>query len=271
MASILAKRLNSTILRSRPGLPSSLSHICTRSNVSEKTRISPFDSTPVRSPIEKFNFPYFFPAKSSSQFYHHPLPRNPSWKLSFHIDPVSSDRFLFTIGGQQVRSITSFEPPSDSKESQSSNECRPEFKHQEITGPTVERDVSALANETREVLEKMMKNIYGLSKALACLALVQMGLGAWFVYATRGSPMPEISLQSFLAIGLPISLAFMLRRSLKPMHFFSKMEQQGRLQILTLTLQVAKQLNLLFCRVQGVSYSCIAVAAFGLIYVALSR
>ncbi|VFQ70332.1 unnamed protein product [Cuscuta campestris] len=262
MASRFAKRFTSTIFRPHLSLPSSVSHISTGSNVSGKTRISPF-LPPFIDSTKSYN----------TQIRHHPLPRNPSCKFPFHPSPVYSDRFLLTIH-QQVRSVTSFDQPSGRRESQGSNEHpgqNPELKHQDITGPTVERDVSALANETREVLEKMMKNVYGLSKALACLALVQMGLGAWFVYATRGSPMPEISLQSFLAIGLPVSLAFMLRRSLKPMRFFRKMEEQGRLQILTLTLQVAKELNLLFCRVQGVSYSCIAVAAVGLVYVALSR
>ncbi|KAJ8553703.1 hypothetical protein K7X08_024381 [Anisodus acutangulus] len=147
----------------------------------------------------------------------------------------------------------------------------PEFKHQEITGPTVERDVSPLANETREVLEKMLKSMYSLSKAFAVLGLVQLGLGAWITYITQSSPIREISIQSFLAFGLPFSLAFMLRRALKPIYFFKKMEEQSRLQILTLTLQAAKQLNLLFVRTQGVTYSCIAVTSLGLIFVVFSR
>ncbi|KAJ8536298.1 hypothetical protein K7X08_034699 [Anisodus acutangulus] len=101
-----------------------------------------------------------------------------------------------------------------------------EFKHQEITGPTVERDVSPLANETREVLEKMLISMYSLSKAFAVLGLVQLGLGGWITYITQSSPIPEISIQSFLAFGLPFSLAFMLRRALKPIYFFKKMEEQ---------------------------------------------
>ncbi|TMW80869.1 hypothetical protein EJD97_014198 [Solanum chilense] len=147
----------------------------------------------------------------------------------------------------------------------------PEFKHQEITGPTVERDVTPLANETREVLEKMLKTMYNLSKAFAVLGLVHLGLGAWLTYKTQSSPIPEISIQSFLAFGLPFSLAFMLRRALKPIYFFKKMEEQSRLQILTLTLQAAKQLNLLFVRAQGVTYSCVAVTSLGLILVVFSR
>ncbi|XP_051120156.1 uncharacterized protein LOC127243948 [Andrographis paniculata] len=146
-----------------------------------------------------------------------------------------------------------------------------EFKHQEITGPTVERDLSALANETREVLEAMMKSVYSLSKVLAGLGLVHLSLGAWISYSTRNLPLPEASIQSLLAFGLPFSVAFMLRRMLKPMYFFKKMEEQGRLQILTLTLQVAKNLRTFFVRVQGVSYLCIAGASVGLIFVVASR
>ncbi|KAG2668626.1 hypothetical protein I3843_14G000300 [Carya illinoinensis] len=146
----------------------------------------------------------------------------------------------------------------------------PDFKHQEIEGPTVDRDLSALANETREVLEGMMKTIYGLSKAVALLGLVQLGLGAWISYITK-SPIAEISIQSALAFGFPFSLAFMLRRSLKPMYFFKKMEEQGRLQILTLTLQIAKNLNILFVRLRGVSYMCVAGLSIGFLVTLLSR
>jgi hypothetical protein len=63
----------------------------------------------------------------------------------------------------------------------------------------------------------------------------------------------------------------MLRQSLKPMHFFKKMEEQGRLQILTLTLQVAKQMNVLFVRVKGVSFLCILGLSAGLVFAVFSR
>ncbi|KAJ8748713.1 hypothetical protein K2173_011261 [Erythroxylum novogranatense] len=148
----------------------------------------------------------------------------------------------------------------------------PDFKHQEIEGPTVERDISALGNETREVLERMMKNMYSLSRVLALMGLVQLGVGAWISYTiTKSTPVTEISIQSFVAFGFPFTLAFMLRQSLKPMHFFKKMEDQSRLQILTLALQVAKNLNVLFVRVRGVSVMCIAGASCGLLYALLTR
>lgn len=169
-------------------------------------------------------------------------------------------KFLSTSNPNQ--SSSSNEAPVDSP---SQNQ---EFQHQEITGPTVERDLSALANETRQILETMMKNVYSLSKVLAGLGLVHLGLGAWISYSMDN---PAASVQSLLAFGLPFSFAFMLRRALKPMYFFKKMEEQGRLQILTLTLQVAKNLNTFFMRVRGVSYLCIVGASVGIVFVALYR
>ncbi|XP_050208960.1 uncharacterized protein LOC126659678 [Mercurialis annua] len=147
----------------------------------------------------------------------------------------------------------------------------PNFKHQEIEGPTVERDLSALANETREVLEKMMKSIYGFSKVIAVLGLVQLGVGGWISYITKENPMLEVSIQSFAAFGFPFTLAFLLRQSLKPMHFLKKMEELGRLQILTLALQVAKNLNTLFVRARIVSVVCVAGMSLGLLFNLVQR
>uniref|UniRef100_A0A2P2NGX7 Uncharacterized protein LOC8260783 isoform X1 n=1 Tax=Rhizophora mucronata TaxID=61149 RepID=A0A2P2NGX7_RHIMU len=165
-------------------------------------------------------------------------------------------------------------PPKDSEESRNQTEYpskSPDFKHQEIEGPTVERDLSALANETRAVFEGMMQNIYSLSTSVALLGLVQLGLGAWISYVTKATPLAEVSIQSFLAFGFPFTLAFMLRQSLKPMYFFKKMEEQGRLQILTLTLQVAKNLNLFFVRFRAVSTLCLAGTLAGLLFTLLSK
>jgi len=139
----------------------------------------------------------------------------------------------------------------------------PNFKHQEIEGPTVERDLSALATETRVVLETMMRSMYRLSQALAAMALVNLTLGAWITYLTKSDPVTEVSVQSLVAFAFPFSVAFMLRRALKPIQFFRKMEEQGRLQILTLTLQTAKQLDALFARARVVSMLCVLAVAVG--------
>ncbi|XP_047322955.1 uncharacterized protein LOC124926719 [Impatiens glandulifera] len=182
-----------------------------------------------------------------------------------------------TYGNSKHLSTTSSTPKSDDfKESSQTPDDKnpseiPKLKHQEIEGPTVERDLSTLANETREVLQTMMKTIYDLSSALAILGLVHLGTGAFVSYLTRSSPMTEVSIQSLIAFGFPFSLAFLLRRSLKPMYFFKKVEEQGRLQILTLTLQIAKYLNLLFVRVRGVTYLCVFGGSAGLIYSVASK
>ncbi|XP_042381199.1 uncharacterized protein LOC121974280 [Zingiber officinale] len=131
----------------------------------------------------------------------------------------------------------------------------PELRHQEIVGPTVERDESALANETREVLDGLARNIYRLSSAVAVLGVAHLGLGAWIVYSVR--PPNEVLVQAFAAFGFPFSVAFLMRRAVKPIVFFRKMEELGRLQILTLALQVSKNLNLLFLRARVVSFCCI--------------
>ncbi|XP_010418906.1 PREDICTED: uncharacterized protein LOC104704532 [Camelina sativa] len=149
-----------------------------------------------------------------------------------------------------------FSTPSGDVEPKKPEESKPdeqqpkfeEMKHQEIEGPTVERDLSALGNETRQVLEGMMKNMYSLSGALGALGLTQLVVGATILYATKSDPMKEMTIQSCIAFGFPFAMALMVRRSLKPMYFFKKMEELGRLQILTLSLQVAKNLNLLFVR-----------------------
>ena len=178
------------------------------------------------------------------------------------------------ISEQGPRYLSTSSTKADTEKTETTSEYpsqNSDFKHQEIEGPTVERDFSALAKETREVLEGMMKNIYGLSKAVALLGLVHLGLGAWISYISGSHPISEVSVQSILAFGFPFTLAFMLRQSLKPMYFFKKMEEQGRLQILTLTLQVAKNLNILFVRVRGVSFLCIAGVAIGMLFNVFSK
>jgi len=218
-------------------------------------------------------FPIFepFSHNPSSSFF------SQSTKPTFSSHKVSNFNNSFAQF-TKPRFLSTTDPSSSSEKEKDSSPSpspypseNPNFKHQEIEGPTVERDLSPLANETREVLERMMKNIYGLSRVVALMGLVQLGVGGWITYVTRSSPITEVSVQSFLAFAFPFCLAFMLRQSLKPMHFFKKMEEQGRLQILTLTLQVAKQLNVLFVRVRGVSFLCMIGLSAGLVFAVVSR
>lgn len=175
------------------------------------------------------------------------------------------------LSNEKPRCFSTSDSPSDSEKPQENPSQNSEFKHQEIEGPTVERDLSALANETRQVIEGMMKTIYGLSKLVALLGLVQLGMGTWISYTTHSSPITEVSILSTVAFAFPFSLAFMLRQSLKPMYFFKKMEEQGRLQILTLCLQITKNLNVFFVRVRGVTLLCIAGMSVGFLFTVLTR
>ncbi|KAK6933791.1 hypothetical protein RJ641_036685 [Dillenia turbinata] len=199
-------------------------------------------------------------------------PANPGFSFSkLSIVNFINQNPIFPVDGKSKFFSTSSENQPNSQEPINPSPNPDEFKHQEITGPTVERDLSPLASETREVIEKLMKTVYGLSKSLAFLGLVQLGYGAWISYITRGSPIVEVSIQSAVAFGLPFSLAFLLRQLLKPIHFFKKMEEQGRLQILTLNLQMAKSLNAFFVRVNGVSLICVVGMSAGLLFAVLSK
>lgn len=187
--------------------------------------------------------------------------------LEFH--SVVNPSLASSIG--EIRHISTSSSTPESSKPEIGNisaeaQAPKEFKHQEIEGPTVERDLSPLANETREVIDRLMKTMYSVSKALALLGLTQLGLGAWISYVIPSSPpVWEVSLQSAIAFGFPFSMAFMLRQGVKPMLFFKKMEEIGRLQILTLTLQIGKSLNVFFVRIRGVTYLSIAGISTGLL------
>ncbi|GAB4832607.1 hypothetical protein Ancab_006625 [Ancistrocladus abbreviatus] len=227
------------------------------------------------------------PPFSSSNF-RFPL-RNSATQIQFHLKPYQNPRTpnqgsmtcnsfsLQESKGQNpnlmmmIRFLSTTNESNIKEDPEKYPSKMPEFKHQEIEGPTVERDLSALANETREVIDGLMKNIYGLSKVLAVLGLVQLGYGAWISYVTRSSPMMEVSIMSAVAFGFPFSMAFLLRQTLKPMHFYKKMEEIGRLQILTSTMQMVKNVNLFFVRVRGMTYFCIAGMSIGFLFTLLSR
>ncbi|KAK7314275.1 hypothetical protein VNO77_39489 [Canavalia gladiata] len=256
MAAIISRRLRLTSWLLKPSHSSSPSSSSTNSFFNNpKAPIFEPSQTPIHNPFK-------------------PTPQTNTKPSHFNLRPFST--FNFTPRFFSTKEFSS-SPSSDSDKSGPGPATspypsqNPNFKHQEIEGPTVERDVSSLANETREVLETMMKNMYGLSRVVAVLALLQLALGAWITYITKSNPITEVSVQSLLAFAFPFNLAFLLRQSLKPMHFFKKMEEQGRLQILTLTLQVAKQFNALFVKVRGVSFLCVAAIAVGTAYAVLSR
>ncbi|KAJ0735038.1 hypothetical protein HanPI659440_Chr11g0427391 [Helianthus annuus] len=245
MASPISRRLASKILH-----PSSYSALFSVHHLNPN---HPHQSFTPTTP----NFTTFNPTSST----HNSIKSNTIFNHSLTLQSLTP-KFFSTSTPQP-------DPDQTHKPNNNPNKTLEDFQHQEITGPTVERDDSALANETRQVLDEMSKRVFIVSKSLALLGLFQLGLGAWISYVTKGNPIPEVSVQSVLAFGLPFSLSLMLRRSLKPIGFFRKMEEQGRLQILTLALQVAKSVNVFFVRLNVVSYLCIGGASLGLLVIAL--
>ncbi|KNA04583.1 hypothetical protein SOVF_198330 [Spinacia oleracea] len=143
---------------------------------------------------------------------------------------------------------------------------KPDMKHQEIEGPTVEKDLSPLANETREVTHSLLKTMYNVSRLLALLGLAHLAIGAYCYASASSAATAAASALALMAFGFPFSMAFMLRQSLKSMHFFQKMENIGRLQILTSSMQISKQLRIFFLRLSAISYLCLAGLSLSLIY-----
>lgn len=238
MASLLRRKLlqNPTTLRalfSRPkGLPANPSPFLNSQSIlfPIPNSFSPDPKTKSSSPSPGFLNPKFYPKSTKYQGF-----QESQWLIP---------RF----------SSSSPEKP-DSGDSQKPPET-PDFKHQEIESPTVERDLSNLADETRQSLDGLRKSVYDLSSSLALLGVANLTVGAAIIYFLQ--PNGVFAVQGLVAFAFPFSVAFVMRRSLKPMAFFRKVEEQGRLQLLTLCLQVSKTLNLLFLRIRVVSLGCVA-------------
>ena len=191
------------------------------------------------------------------------------------INSPDLQNLLFRMGSSRFYSSESSNNPYpvpdldlDMKKKLQEKEDIEMMKHQEIEGPTVERDLSALANETREVIHSLLKTMYDVSSLLALLGLAHLALGAYFLNCKYPSFM--IITISALAFGFPFSMAFMLRQSLKSMHFFLKMEQSARLQILTTTMQISKHLRLFFLRLRPLSFLSLAGLSFTFLYALFS-
>ncbi|XP_073004430.1 uncharacterized protein [Typha latifolia] len=254
MASFLCRRVNPTrFLTLKPTFFQSTPHLAALSNpkptnpISIRSNLYPFSSN---AAFSRFQFRSLIHQSPTSTT---PNLRSPSLVSRFLHEPRCQNPNLVT------RDFSSTAP--ESKDASKQPEAPDELRHQEIVGPTVERDVSALAEETRQVLDKLRKSIYDLSSALALLGVAHLGLGAWIIYAVK--PSDEVSLQGLVAFAFPFSVAFLMRRTLKPITFFRKMEEQGRLQILTLTLQVSKSLNTLFLRTRVLTLCCIVGISAG--------
>lgn len=120
-----------------------------------------------------------------------------------------------------------------------------DFQHEEIVGPTVERDVSPVADELREALDILQKRMLSFQKSLVVLGGLQ-GAGAVWCYVSWHALDPTWQLVPSALLSL--LLAFVLRQALQPISFFGKLEERSRLRIITLSLMIAKGFSSFFNR-----------------------
>lgn len=100
--------------------------------------------------------------------------------------------------------------------------------------------------------------------------MVQLGVGALSARGLTNQNLLSVSASS-VAFGFPFCMAIMMRQSVKAMRFFDKMENIGRLQILTSTMQISKQVQLFFGRVRVVAYASISGLVVSLVYTVFDR
>ncbi|XP_037448046.1 uncharacterized protein LOC119317668 [Triticum dicoccoides] len=146
------------------------------------------------------------------------------------------------------------------------------MKHQEIEGPTVERDLSPLADEARAELDALRRAAQRLSASLAILGGTHLAAGAWIASGAAPVGVESAALvQGVAAFAFPFTAALVLRRVIKPVAFFQKMEANGRLQVLTLCLQASKNVNLMMLRTRVVAISCALGVSVGSVATILMR
>ncbi|TVU03842.1 hypothetical protein EJB05_50612, partial [Eragrostis curvula] len=163
--------------------------------------------------------------------------------------------------------------PSDtSPGAASAQETLDSMKHQEIEGPTVERDTSLLADEMRRELDVLRGTVQRLSGSLALLGGAHLAAGSWIAY---GAPPVGIesaaAVQGVVAFAFPFTAALVLRRAIKPIAFFQKMEANARLQVLTLCLQATKNVSLMLLRTLVVAIACALGVSVGSVAMILLR
>ena len=128
-----------------------------------------------------------------------------------------------------------------------------DFQHEEVVGPTVERDMSAVADELRKTHLEIREVINKFSKSILAVGVVHLIWGGMMFRVIDSSfshaLLTQVCLSSFVFFGL----SYYSRQTLKPIEFFTKLEERSRLRMITLSLQVTKTLSAFFQRGYGVS------------------
>ncbi|TKW41258.1 hypothetical protein SEVIR_1G302900v4 [Setaria viridis] len=170
---------------------------------------------------------------------------------------IHPGRRFFSASAYPSSSSTPSEPEPGPGTPGSAPASPDEMRHQEIEGPTVERDTSPLADETRREIDALRRTVQRLSGSLALLGGAHLAAGSWIAY---GAPPLGVetaaAVQGVAAFAFPFAVALVLRRAIKPIAFFQKMEANARLQVLTLCLQATKNVNLMLLRTRVMTISC---------------
>lgn len=166
-----------------------------------------------------------------------------------------------------IKNISSFStkapPPNDAKTVVIEKpKTLDDFQHEEIVGPTVERDESPVADELRDALGILQKRMVSFQKSLVVLGGLQ-GAGAVWCYVSWHALDPTWQLVPSALTSL--LLAFVLRVALQPISFFGKLEERSRLRIITLSLMIAKGFSSFFNRARIL----VVASALGLLCVLL--
>jgi hypothetical protein len=128
-----------------------------------------------------------------------------------------------------------------------------DFQHEEIVGPTVERDTSPVADELRKTHLEIREVINKFSKSILAVGVVHLIWGGMMFRVIDSSfshaLLTQVCLSSFVFFGL----SYYSRQTLKPLEFFTKLEERSRLRMITLSLQVTKTFSAFFQRSYGIN------------------
>eukprot|EP00250_Pteridium_aquilinum_P007359 c17096_g1_i1 orf=173-1003(-) len=216
----------------RPGLGASLADIMNATgSKSNLANIKGFLPQWIGRPLSNTNAPF-----ASSRF-------KAYWMANVSFQPKAA------FSSAAKKEETAFETESASSPSPKTLE---DFQHEEIVGPTVERDMSPVADELRKAHLEMREAIQKFTKALLAVGAVHLVWGG-MMFRVLDSPFSHALMTQVCASALVLfGLAYYSKQALKPIEFFTRLEERSRLRILTLSLQVTKTMSSFFQRGYGV-------------------
>lgn len=133
-------------------------------------------------------------------------------------------------------------------------ESMEDSQREEMVGLIVDGDISAVANELRQAQQEMIVCMRKCSRALFAVGTVHLMWGG-MMFCVLDSPlnhavMTEVCMSTLVVFGL----AYQLKQTLKPVEFFTKLEEHRRLRVIFLSRQVSRMLGAFFYRGYGIGF-----------------